>query len=292
MITNNYLLTVCCLTYNQDKYIHDCIDGILMQKTNFSFQILIHDDCSTDDTQEILKSYAKENLSIEIIQQAENQFSKGINPFFKYLVPNIKGKYIAICEGDDYWTDPLKLQKQVDFMENNPEYAMTFHNATVLKDDVFNKENAFSKIKNRDYSQHELFTNWIVATASMVFKNEIIRHPSYNSICNENDLMFGDNMLLMLSFLIGKVRGMDENMSVYRKHDEGISFNVDRVLVHKLNKQNILFGKYFPDIKCAIPNIISKRYISQIKIAVKSGNISDALYYLIKFLKAKAFNSY
>src|SRR5690606_25359461 len=103
-------------------FIRQCLDGIFMQKCNFEYEILIHDDASTDDTQKIIKEYQQKYPEIiKPILQTENQYSKGVRGIMaRFNFPRAKGKYIALCEGDDYWTDPLKLQKQIDFLENNP----------------------------------------------------------------------------------------------------------------------------------------------------------------------------
>src|SRR5690606_24868156 len=115
------LVSICCITYNHVKYIRQCLDGFLIQKTNFSYEIIVHDDASTDGTAEIIKEYVKRFPNIFIpICQTENQHSKGIRGVFaKFVFPKSNGKYIAMCEGDDYWTDPLKLQKQVDILESD-----------------------------------------------------------------------------------------------------------------------------------------------------------------------------
>ena len=108
------LLSICCVTYNHKKYIRQCLDSFLMQKTNFKFEIIIHDDASTDGTADIIKEYYEKYPDIiKPIFQTENQFSQGKSISKTFIYPRIKGKYVALCEGDDYWTDPYKLQKQV-----------------------------------------------------------------------------------------------------------------------------------------------------------------------------------
>ena len=123
------LVSICCITYNHAQFIRKCLDGFLMQETNFPIEILIHDDCSTDGTTEIIREYeAKYPDLIFPLYEEENQYQQGKAAeidFYNYR--RARGKYIAYCEGDDYWTDPLKLQKQVDFMEANPEYSVCFH---------------------------------------------------------------------------------------------------------------------------------------------------------------------
>ena len=121
------LVSIVCITYNQVGYIQRCLEGFLMQKTNFEYEILVNDDASDDGTPQIIEEYERQYPNLfRVIYQKENQYSKGISPWFDILFPIAKGKYIAICEGDDYWTDPYKLQEQVDFLETNPEYGMCY----------------------------------------------------------------------------------------------------------------------------------------------------------------------
>lgn len=122
------LISIACITYNHEKYIRRCIEGFLNQKTSFEIEIIIHDDASTDNTANIVKEYADKypNLILTILQ-TENKFSEGIKIWPTFVYPRARGKYIAFCEGDDYWTDPLKLQKQSDFLEANPEYSLCSH---------------------------------------------------------------------------------------------------------------------------------------------------------------------
>lgn len=132
-MNTNILVTIICTAYNHEKYISDAIDGFLMQKTNFDYEVLVHDDASTDRTAEIIRKYAEEYPQIIIpILQEKNQVSQGVQIYKEYLYPRGKGKYFAICEGDDYWTDETKLQKQIDFLEIHQDYSMCCHNSTRL----------------------------------------------------------------------------------------------------------------------------------------------------------------
>ena len=133
---NRPLVSISCITYNHAPYIRQCLDGFVMQKTNFPFEILIHDDASDDGTSDIIREFEKAYPSvIKPLFEEENQWSKGRRGSVVFNFPRAKGKYIALCEGDDYWTDPLKLQKQVDFLEAHPEYAMCFHNVKVIAEE-------------------------------------------------------------------------------------------------------------------------------------------------------------
>ena len=126
------LVSIDCTTYNHGKYISDALDSFLMQNTNFKYEILVHDDASTDDTPKIIKEY--ESIYPDLIKpiyQKENQYSKGLRVSGINL-RRARGKYIAVCEGDDYWIDPYKLQKQVDYMESHPECSMCTHAAYIV----------------------------------------------------------------------------------------------------------------------------------------------------------------
>lgn len=128
MNENDIKVSILCITYNHEKYIRDALEGFINQKTSFNYEILIHDDASSDNTQKILHEYEKKykNL-ISVVYQKENQYSRGINIEAIYQVPRAKGKYIALCEGDDYWIDENKLQKQYDAMEKHPEVDICAH---------------------------------------------------------------------------------------------------------------------------------------------------------------------
>lgn len=123
---NEILVSICTLTYNHAPYLKAYFEGILSQRCNFKYEVIINDDCSTDGTQEILLDFAKKYPDvIKVVIQKENQFSKGDRGFFiKYCFPRCSGKYIAFCEGDDCWIDPLKLQKQVDYLENHSDCVL------------------------------------------------------------------------------------------------------------------------------------------------------------------------
>ena len=121
------LVTIRCFTYNHEPYIRQCLEGFVMQKTNFRFEAIVHDDASTDGTADIIREYAEKYPDIiKPILEVENQYSKHDGSLTRIMNAHTYGKYIAMCEGDDYWTDPLKLQKQVDFLESHDDYGMCY----------------------------------------------------------------------------------------------------------------------------------------------------------------------
>lgn len=124
-MNNDIMVSIICNAYNHEKYIRDALDSFLMQKTDFAFEVLVHDDASTDKTADIIRQYEQKYPDIiKPIYQTENQYSKDVDITGCYQYPRARGKYIAYCEGDDYWIDSLKLQKQVDAMEQHPELDM------------------------------------------------------------------------------------------------------------------------------------------------------------------------
>lgn len=130
--TRPIMVSIRCTAYNHEKYIRDALEGFVMQKTNFRFEAIVHDDASTDGTAAIIREYAEKYPDIiKPIYETENQYSKHDGSLTKIMNEACKGKYIALCEGDDYWIEPYKLQKQVDFLESSPDYSMCWTDAFV-----------------------------------------------------------------------------------------------------------------------------------------------------------------
>lgn len=226
------MVSISCTTYNHVQYIRQCLDGFLMQECNFNYEILIHDDASTDGTIDIIKEYQEKYP--EIIKpyiQKENQWSKGVRGMnAKYNFSRAKGKYIALCEGDDYWTDPLKLQRQVDFLKSNEEYILSTENAIVL-DSIRNTTNNFFIIKERSLNVDifQLLEKRIFTTASVVFRN--ITFPQFYG---------GDIVMWIFLLTQGKCHFNNINSSVYRRGLQGVTENTDKYVwaeeMYKWNK--------------------------------------------------------
>ena len=171
------MVTIRCTAYNHEPYIRACLEGFVMQKTNFRFEAIVHDDASTDGTAAIIKEYAEKYPDvIKPILERENQYSKGT--LGKIMDEASKGKYIAFCEGDDYWTDPLKLQKQVDFLESHPDCSLCFHNAIIHWEDGRAEDAIFSNVENRYYTGIEIFQKWIIPTASVLIRYTCLLYTS------------------------------------------------------------------------------------------------------------------
>jgi len=166
-------LSVVCITYNAAQYIRAALDGFLMQKTDFPFEVLVHDDASTDGTAEIIREYAEKRPDVvRAVFQKENQWSKGVAVAPKFLWPLIRGEYVAMCEGDDYWTDPLKLQKQVDWLDAHPDSSVCFHPVVVHFEDGSRKDSVYPSRKDcpRGFTFEGLLAHNFIQTNSVVFR--------------------------------------------------------------------------------------------------------------------------
>ena len=217
-------VSICCITYNHENFIQEAIDGFLMQKTTFPVEILIHDDASSDKTVNHLKNYSEKypNL-IKLICQVENQYSKGLKPFL-FIFKRAKGKYIATCEGDDYWFDSLKLHKQVKCLEENPGFTLCFHNVNILYEDFPDKNCTLNNSETTDITTLEDLAKGVnyIASASAVIKADLIRElPSWF-----NDVPFGDYALWILVASHGRLKYLDELMGTYRIHRGGVYGNL------------------------------------------------------------------
>ena len=217
--TNQPLVSISCITFNQESYIEDALKGFLVQKTNFPIEVLIHDDASTDRTADIIRKYEKEYPNIiKPILQTENQYSKKmcINSAFNYN--RARGVYIAMCEGDDYWTNDHKLQQQFDLMEGRPDISFTCHNAYIhdLSNNskyLFNKKLCTGVYTTKDLLNKE----WFIPTASLFIRKDALKDlPSWISLVRSQDLVIEIAASIQNNFWY-----QDKPNSVYRKNAIG-----------------------------------------------------------------------
>lgn len=222
MRDNDIMVSVCCITYNHKQFIGEAIDGFLMQKTNFPFEIVIGDDCSTDGASEIMDAYKEKYPDkINLIRTGKNV---GAHENMRNIIKTCAGKYIALCDGDDYWTDPYKLQKQVDFLEQNPEYVMCCHYTRVI-DTNYNTLHIDPNPLPLVHTYYDLLIGKQAETktATVVYHNI----PKVNQIFDEPwyaDFFAADKLLkIFATYKTGrKIYVMPEVMSCYRNHLGGM----------------------------------------------------------------------
>lgn len=209
---NNVLVSIWCITYNHEKYIRDAIEGFLMQQTSFNYEVIIADDCSTDNTDAIIKEYIQKHPKGNIIKYFRHEKNIGMMPNFVFALRQCTGKYIALCEGDDYWTDPLKLQKQVDFLEANPEFAICYHKVKVLKDGIFVDDFITSDEVPDEADFNDLLKQNFMHTPSVVFRNNI----DIELFEKATNVGLGDYFLHLYNAHFGKIKRLNEYMAIYR----------------------------------------------------------------------------
>lgn len=235
MPDNECMVSVLCTAYNHEQYLRECLDSFVSQETDFPFEVLVNDDCSADGTAEIIREYAaKYPQIIRPFYQEKNLFSAIGMPglFDKVFCPNARGKYIALCEGDDKWSDNNKLRLQVDFLENHPEYSGCVHNTTLHFCEDSTADRALISAKgDRDVGFETVITGMSNAfhTSSILARREyIVSPPDFYYTAGAHG--FTDYAIGLWLTMNGKVRFLDREMSVYRisSNPEAWSSNLGR----------------------------------------------------------------
>lgn len=237
-------VSVGCIVYNQVHYIEQTIKGFLAQKTNFTFEVLIHDDASTDGTPDVIKKYADKYPNIiKPIFQTENQYSKGVDITPVYNISRARGKYFAWCEGDDYWIDPYKLQKQVDFLDKNPEYGFAYTKALKY---IQNKR----KIKGVFGAEVKDFTDLLqngnrIPTLSVCARLDLVKKYFNEINSSSRDWLMGDYPLWLWLSHNSKIKFINECTCVYRVLQESAchTFDVDKKM--RFNKSYYEIREFF-----------------------------------------------
>lgn len=207
------LLSVVMITYGHEKFIKQAIESILEQKTDFQIEFIISNDASPDNTSVIITELiakAPKNISVLYTEHADNL---GMMQNFIWALEQSTGKYIALCEGDDFWTDPLKLQKQVDFLEANPDYNICFHNVEEvdLEGSTLEKRLVQSSEVEKTFTIEDLAKNNIIHTVTVVFRNNVNALPEFLRYSP-----MGDYPLHMINATFGKIKYFPEKMAAYR----------------------------------------------------------------------------
>ena len=243
-MADKIMVSIHCITYNQSKFIGQCIDSFMMQNCNFDIEVLIHDDCSTDGTKEIVEEYAKKYPNIiKPFFEEEKQYSKGrLIDVIRKLYNNCKGTYVALCEGDDYWTDPYKLQKQVDFLEAHPEYSGCFHPVKVHWENGKTQDSVYptkEMIKDKKFiTKDDLLKMNYIQTNSVVYR-WLFDVKNMQELIPDG-ILPGDWYLHLLFAQYGNIAYLPDVMAVYRKHNGGIWFD-EKNRILKYGLENLKF---------------------------------------------------
>jgi len=210
------LVSVRVITYNHGRFLRECLDGIMAQETSFPFEVVIGEDCSTDNTRQICQEFqARYPDTIRLLLHAQNV---GAQANARLAREACTGKYIAFCEGDDYWTDPTKLQQQIDFLEAHPAYVLCFHNCWMKFEQNPDKPmELFHDYTKTDYAIPDLIGKWLIPTASVVFRNHLLtEYPEWL-----RNAVVGDTPFYILLASYGQLKLLPGVMAVYRRHDGG-----------------------------------------------------------------------
>ncbi len=233
-------VSILCLSFNQKDYIEQALESMLSQRTDFNFEILINDDASTDGTSEIIKEYQKKYPGIiKPTFQKENQYSQGKRNFIlRYLIPKARGRYLAVCDGDDYWTDINKLQKQVDFLDSHKDYSLCFHPVRVIFENSEEPDSIYPESSDKHgFNITNLLKTNFIQTNSVMYRRQEYKNMNLG-------VMPGDWYLHLYHAQFGKIGFINKVMSVYRRHPGGIWWdsynNIDELLKkHGIGHMNL-----------------------------------------------------
>ncbi|QFQ13793.1 glycosyltransferase [Pseudoprevotella muciniphila] len=269
---NEILVSIHCLTYNHAPYIRECLDGFVMQKTNFRYEIVIHDDASTDGTADIIREYEKKYPDLfNAIYETENQYSKYNGDFYQIqniLQKAIKGKYVAYCEGDDYWIDPYKLQKQVDILESDPECSLVYtsYRRYIQDEDRFMDDVIVEK---EGYLYEKMFSHYEEDKINVLTLTVCIRKDILEKLPPiPQDAFSGDIYLWMTASIMGTFRIVKDITSVYRILRESGCHFTEKSQIYKMfkdtGKLKIAMLEFHPINNIVIINSVKFRYLNHL----------------------------
>ncbi|MFV0196440.1 glycosyltransferase [Empedobacter falsenii] len=263
-------VSVVTITYGQEKYIAKCIEGVLMQEGNFELEFIIGFDNSPDKTAEIIESYIQNHPKGSSIKFINREKNIGMVKNFADTLSRATGGFIAICDGDDYWTDPLKLSKQINFLSANKDFSLYFHRSEDEKNKII------QNIEVKEYTHPEILNNWFIHTSSIMFPN--ILKPKDLDLLGCDQVHFPDIILFLILANKGKVWGTNESMSKY-------TFNENSVTNSK--KNIVYYEKLFNHLNL-ISTIYDGKYAKYNKDRVKNQSYKLFRYFALKF-NTKAF---
>jgi glycosyltransferase involved in cell wall biosynthesis len=271
------LVSVRVITFNHEKFIRQCLDSIIAQKTSFNFEIVVGDDCSTDSTKDILLEYGVRYPSL--IRNIFRGKNVGSNLNIHLTNMACSGKYIAWCDGDDYWIDENKMQLQFDFLETHPDFAICFHNAWKIDDNAPAKRKEFNPRlpEFKVFQPEDIFKTWLISNSSVIYRNGIITENCPPFIWNGTH---GDLISFMFLSRKGKIGFINKLMSVYRIHGQSITKSAYSGIEHnELHISQCLAFNEFLNFKF---NKLIRRHVAQYHLSsaycfAKENNRKEAL---------------
>lgn len=277
-------VSVLMVTYNHENFIAQAIDSALMQKVNFEYEIVIGEDCSTDHTRDIVIGYQQRYPdTIRLLLPERNS---GGHKNFVQTYKACQGEYIALLDGDDYWTSPHKLQKQVDFLDSHPECAICFHSVKVICDDCSQGPGIFPPVRQKEiYTLKDLLVENFIPTCSTMFRNGLFgEFPDWFYV-----LPMGDWALLILNAQYGSIGYINEVMGAYRFHSGGVwSMTGD---IRKSQGFLEFYKVMNPYFNFRYDRIIrAAKYFHYHKIAKANGDGLGAFVNLLKCITTSPFN--
>lgn len=276
------LASIRCLAYNQEQYIRQCLDGFVMQKTNFPFEIIVHDDASTDNTANIIREYAEKYPNIHAILETENQYSKHDGSLARIVNQAIQGKYVALCEGDDYWIDPLKLQKQVDFLENHQEYAMVYTSSKIYDQTKCKMGNDLIGFSFKDFN--DLLARNCIPTLTTCIRTNITMEYTNDVKPEQHNWLMGDYPMWLWIAYHYKIKFFPEATTVYRHQAESASHSRDLQKQEKFALSVIDITTFYIKKFNIVPQkeyweTINSTYFHYYDLYTHKGNFKKAIHY-------------
>ncbi len=271
-LVSNPLVSVRILAYNHGKYIAQCLDGVLMQRTNFPFEIIIGEDLSQDETLAICREYKKKYP--KLINLIENEKNLGVYENGQKTIAAYRGKYVAWCDGDDFWTDPEKLQKQTDTLESRPDIAICFHNVMIINEITGDSPRSSNVNQKQISTIYDLAKGNFIYSASAVFRRNLFgKYPEF-----VRNMPAGDYIVHMLNASRGDIFYIDEPMACYRIHTAGAWESQSQGVRHEkwLKVQEALLGLFNPQIDSLLRQAQANIYLILSKEAAKNNNLLGA----------------
>ena len=271
MDNSKYTVAIHCMVYNHEPFLRQCLDGFVMQQTSFPFFAIVHDDASTDHSADIIREYAAKYPDIiHPIYETENQYCKPGTIFRIMFEAGKDAEYTAYCEGDDYWTDPHKLQRQVDFLKANPEYSAIGENAMVLNS-ITNTQYPFKKADSHDVTIEQLITYRRFPTAGVVCRTESLK--GILDTCR----FYTDTIQWCWLCSKGKVRYDSTISSVYRRGLQGVTeYTSPLKFAQRIERWNLEILRCFDVRKSFIYNHLAKIYNFYFKQAFRHHDFYSA----------------